>query len=194
MKTLSHDRVSAYIEQWQKNILHVYKTESEYGQQVLPGAGVLGLIGQFERELVEQHARLVVHGGASGDNQDKELLRLGARCLQLINALQQHEAHKIDLGALLLHAFQLWKIKNIYYAGLSDCFINLSSCEKFGIAKTETGIVIRIMDKINRIKNMYYKKCLGKQEDKWNDEAVLDSCLDIMNYLGLWSAWTNMPE
>ena len=65
--------------------------------------------------------------------------------------------------------------KNTDYATDKEAFLNFKACEIFNIP-VETGIVVRMCDKMSRISNLIYKEAAVK------DESVLDTLQDLANY------------
>lgn len=63
------------------------------------------------------------------------------------------------------------------YSGDADCNQNIKACERLGIASAETGVLIRLMDKIQRVKTLL------TSEAKVKDESILDTIIDARNYL-----------
>jgi len=71
--------------------------------------------------------------------------------------------------------------KNHDYSGGQDAthaFLNFIKCEELGLCKTETGILVRLSDKLSRL-NTLADSSLKYAVD---DERVLDTILDIINY------------
>jgi hypothetical protein len=68
--------------------------------------------------------------------------------------------------------------KTLDYAGEENVFSNILAIEKFGIDST-LGLRIRMIDKYHRIKNL-----LASNNDNVG-ESVLDSCIDLFNYVVL---------
>ena len=68
------------------------------------------------------------------------------------------------------------KRKNSDYAGIKGEYNNFEYCEKLGLCTTETGIMVRISDKMTRISNLL------KQEAQVKDESIKDTLLDLANY------------
>jgi hypothetical protein len=78
----------------------------------------------------------------------------------------------------LLTIFTTIKAKNADYTGGSgDPFENFKMCERVGLGKAETGILIRMMDKIQRVKSFISK---GTLEVK--NESAADAVRDIIGY------------
>lgn len=75
------------------------------------------------------------------------------------------------------HAWVLMSRKNVDYAEVEDIFGNLDTCEKVGLCTTESGILIRIFDKLSRITKLL------KREAAVRDESLEDSAIDTINYL-----------
>lgn len=69
--------------------------------------------------------------------------------------------------------------KNKDYANDTDPFLNLRTCESFGIADTETGMLVRMTDKFTRICNLIHK------DPDVADEKIDDTIKDLINYLSL---------
>ncbi len=71
--------------------------------------------------------------------------------------------------------------KNTDYVSSSDGLRNFRSAELVGIS-IEKSILVRLMDKINRIINLLDRKQTVK------DESITDSILDAINYLAILKA------
>ena len=63
------------------------------------------------------------------------------------------------------------------YSGGGDCNRNIKACERLGIASAETGVLIRLMDKIQRVTTLI------TNEAKVKDETIFDTIIDARNYL-----------
>lgn len=81
--------------------------------------------------------------------------------------------------------------KNHDYAGASGTtpFANFEATEKLGLASTEEGMLIRSVDKIQRLKTFIQVGIL-KVEDEGPENAVLD----IINYMVLLSAYIKQEK
>jgi hypothetical protein len=66
------------------------------------------------------------------------------------------------------------------YTGDEDCNKNIQACEKLGICKAETGILIRVLDKLQRLDT------LSKAEAMVKDESIYDTLHDIRNYCAIY--------
>lgn len=64
-----------------------------------------------------------------------------------------------------------------YSGGESDIFSNFRVTESLGLAKAETGLLIRLVDKIQRVKSFLAK---GKLEV--DNESEKDAVLDMIGY------------
>lgn len=64
-----------------------------------------------------------------------------------------------------------------YCAGSNDAFSNFKVTEKLGLADAEIGLLIRMVDKIQRVKSFLTK---GKLEVQ--NEGVQDAARDIIGY------------
>jgi hypothetical protein len=99
----------------------------------------------------------------------------------------------MDRNKLILHIEQLYasgiwiiKQKNRDYCGqqdTADVFANFRIAEMFGVP-VETGILIRLGDKIARINNLlkHYSRAV-------ENEAIEDTIIDAINYLALLHAY-----
>tara|TARA_Y100001938_G_scaffold123630_1_gene173054 strand:- start:1528 stop:1959 length:432 start_codon:yes stop_codon:yes gene_type:complete len=76
--------------------------------------------------------------------------------------------------------------KNCDYAGENgkDPFANFNRCEYMGICSTERGFLVRLTDKFSRLSTFCET---GRFEVA--DESFEDTCLDIINYVCLMSAY-----
>lgn len=77
-------------------------------------------------------------------------------------------------------AFELMKKKNHDYAYGDDPYANFKKTEYFNLASTESGIVIRILDKISRISTFINSGTL-----KTDNESFTDAVVDVINYMVL---------
>ncbi len=67
------------------------------------------------------------------------------------------------------------KKKNLDYATSNEAFLNFKTSEMFDIS-VETGIIVRMCDKLSRISNLINKKADVK------NESILDTLQDLANY------------
>ena len=76
-------------------------------------------------------------------------------------------------------ALGIMSAKNHDYAGESgaDPFANFRAVERLGLCSTETGILVRMTDKLKRLAT--FAEC-GKLDVV--NEGAEDACLDIVNY------------
>lgn len=82
---------------------------------------------------------------------------------------------------LCKQARELSRKKNHDYSGGKDttnAFLNFLKCEELGLCKTETGVLVRLSDKISRLHTLA-DSSLKYEVD---DEKVLDTVLDMINY------------
>lgn len=79
--------------------------------------------------------------------------------------------------SLLDEALELMKKKNHDYTINGDPLSNFRLIEKYGIARTEDGIFMRLLDKISRLAN----GLTGEYEV--TDETMHDTIVDAINYL-----------
>tara|TARA_R100001015_G_C4439987_1_gene33956 strand:+ start:68 stop:391 length:324 start_codon:yes stop_codon:yes gene_type:complete len=92
---------------------------------------------------------------------------------------------------LCTEARDLMKLKNKDYAGNDglEPFANFTRVEAMGICSTEQGMVVRVIDKISRLSSFI-------EHGKMNleNESFHDSCIDIINYMVLLSAYVGEKE
>ena len=88
-------------------------------------------------------------------------------------------------------ARDLLKLKNRDYAGNDglEPFANFTRVEAMGICSTEQGMVVRVIDKISRLSSFIES---GKMN--LENESFHDSCIDIINYMVLLSAYVGEKE
>lgn len=70
--------------------------------------------------------------------------------------------------------------KNADYASEDDLFKNFKVCELMGYCDMQTGMMVRITDKLSRIGN-----ALSGGEYEVKDESLRDTVIDAINYLVL---------
>ena len=87
---------------------------------------------------------------------------------------------------LSTRAFELMQRKNADYAGRGgdEPFANFTRCESMGICKTESGMLVRMTDKMSRLSSFVESGTLSVK-----DESVEDTCLDLINYSVLFYAY-----
>lgn len=88
---------------------------------------------------------------------------------QIANLIHMHEQ-------LTAECREIMRAKNADYTGGGDIYANFKATEILGIP-AELGILIRMMDKIQRIRSF-----VVNGELKVKDESVTDAVCDIINY------------
>lgn len=86
-------------------------------------------------------------------------------------------------------SLHLMKKKNHDYAYADDPFANFRRCEDMGITTTDKGFLVRLTDKLSRLSNFS-----DKHEFKVDDEKLIDTCMDIINYVVLFFAWNTQES
>lgn len=66
------------------------------------------------------------------------------------------------------------------YSGVEDTLSNLKVVELLGVSSAERGVLIRLLDKIMRLKNFIDTGVL-----QVNEESIQDTVVDAHNYLDL---------
>lgn len=86
---------------------------------------------------------------------------------------------------------ELMKLKNRDYAGNDGLqpFANFTRVESMGICKTEQGFLVRLTDKMSRLSSFIQS---GKMNVK--DESFRDTCVDVINYMVLLTAYIKDKE
>jgi len=74
---------------------------------------------------------------------------------------------------------ELTKAKNHDYAKGDDPYKNFRLVEQLGICSVETGILVRMCDKMSRIANLI------DTDAKVKDESIADTLIDMANYANL---------
>lgn len=104
----------------------------------------------------------------------------------------------MDVEGLLKHADQMMKTayeimekKNHDYAGAEGDtpFRNFTRCEGLGLCSTETGILVRMTDKLSRLSTF-----VQAGELKVKDESFDDTLLDLINYSVILSAYRKQKK
>lgn len=75
----------------------------------------------------------------------------------------------------------LLKRKNHDYAGIEDEYRNFATCQRIGVS-VQTGIMIRLLDKITRLENLLTKEAFV------TEESFEDTINDAVNYLAILKA------
>lgn len=81
-------------------------------------------------------------------------------------------------SANFIKCIEIMESKAKDYAKNDDPFLNFRACESFGVP-LERGILVRIIDKISRINNLFDKEADVK------DESIDDTIRDAINYLNI---------
>lgn len=84
-------------------------------------------------------------------------------------------------------ARELSRKKNHDYSGGKDethAFLNFTKCEELGLCKTETGVLVRLSDKLSRLNTL----ADSSLKYEVSDERVLDTVLDVINYIVIFYA------
>lgn len=94
-------------------------------------------------------------------------------------------------GEICGKAVELMNLKNRDYAGNEgvEPFANFTRVEAMGICQTESGFLVRLTDKMSRLSSFIRA---GKMNVK--DESFNDTCIDIINYIVLLSAYLKDKE
>lgn len=94
---------------------------------------------------------------------------------------------------LCLRARELSVRKNADYSRPQDapedpyaCFRNFMRVEASGLCSTETGLLVRLEDKMSRLNNLLKS---GADKAAVADESIDDTILDAINYLALLAAY-----
>lgn len=81
------------------------------------------------------------------------------------------------------------KNKNKDYAQGNDPFQNFRLVEETGLTSVETGIAVRMSDKIQRIFNL-----LNRERAEVEDETLEDSLSDLRNYANILQVYLNWEQ
>ena len=84
---------------------------------------------------------------------------------------------------MYVYALELMSKKNRDYASSQDALANLRLVERIGITDTATGILVRMSDKMARLKNLIH------QDAAVQDETIADTIVDLINYAALLYAY-----
>lgn len=92
---------------------------------------------------------------------------------------------------LCAQARDLMSLKNRDYAGNegTEPFANFTRVEAMGICKTEQGFLVRLTDKMSRLSSFIRSGKMNVQDESFND-----TCVDIINYMVLLSAYLKDKE
>jgi hypothetical protein len=104
-----------------------------------------------------------------------------------MNTKELLEFHK----EICTKAHLLVEVKNKDYSGESGDtpFLNLQACEMLGICSTETGILVRCLDKLVRVSNL-----LKAGHANVKDESIQDTLRDAINYPILLAAYLEQKK
>ena len=76
-------------------------------------------------------------------------------------------------------ASELTMQKGADYSGAADTLANLKACERLGICTAETGVLVRMCDKLMRLITLNRD---GEEGRAVQDESLVDTELDLINY------------
>lgn len=83
-----------------------------------------------------------------------------------------------SIKGIFTSAYIICEAKNKDYANDTDAFQNFKIFETIGV-KVEQGIMMRILEKLIRVRN------LTEREAQVKDESIKDTIIDIINYLAI---------
>ena len=95
-----------------------------------------------------------------------------------------------NYDAIIKKAKALCDNKNIDYAQIQEPFSNFEMVEALKICDAQTGILVRISDKIARITNLLKRN----GERAIDEEKVEDTMLDLINYSIILLSYTMFSE
>ena len=95
-----------------------------------------------------------------------------------------------NYDAIIKKAKALCDNKNIDYAQIQEPFSNFEMVEALKICDAQTGILVRISDKIARISNLLKRN----GERAIDEEKVEDTMLDLINYSIILLSYTMLSE
>lgn len=95
-----------------------------------------------------------------------------------------------NYDAIIKKAKALCDDKNIDYAQVKEPFSNFEMVEALKICDAQTGILVRISDKIARISNLLKRN----GERAVDEEKVEDTMLDLINYSIILLSYTMFSE
>jgi hypothetical protein len=100
--------------------------------------------------------------------------------------MNREELFKIHKD-LCSQALALMEKKNSDYAGKSgsEPFANFTRAEAMGITTTEKGMLVRMIDKMSRLSSF-----TESGDFKVDDEKLIDTILDVINYSILFFAYS----
>jgi hypothetical protein len=81
------------------------------------------------------------------------------------------------------------RAKNADYTNGEGAFANFEVTERLGLSSAEIGLLIRMVDKIQRLKSF-----LSKGELQVKGESAQDAAKDIMGYALILSAMLSKPK
>ena len=95
-----------------------------------------------------------------------------------------------NYDAIIKKAKALCDDKNLDYAQVKEPFSNFEMVEALKICDAQTGILVRISDKIARISNLLKRN----GERAIDEEKVEDTMLDLINYSIILLSYTMFSE
>lgn len=81
-----------------------------------------------------------------------------------------------------LHSYErdLMAKKSHDYSGAADCNRNIKACEVMGVCDAQTGVLVRMFDKLQRLIS------LKNTAAKVKDESLRDTLHDLRNYAAIY--------
>lgn len=109
---------------------------------------------------------------------EEDYLNLIKYTSYLLSYLNINKVESVYIQENIDDCYQISKRKNSDYANISDPYSNFKLVNSFGIS-TGNGIVVRMCDKVSRIKNLL------RAEAQVKDESISDTLKDLINYANI---------
>ena len=95
----------------------------------------------------------------------------------------EREEYQKKLAEIFADVYDTLAKKNHDYAGEEGAFACFEKSAKVAEVSVEQGIIVRIMDKINRIMNLLYST------NEVKNEAITDTARDLIGYSAILALW-----
>ena len=95
----------------------------------------------------------------------------------------EREEYQKKLAEIFADVYDTLAKKNHDYAGEEGAFAGFEKSAKVAEVSVEQGIIVRIMDKINRIMNLLYST------NEVKNEAITDTARDLIGYSAILALW-----
>ena len=110
--------------------------------------------------------------------------------------MTEQEKFVVAAAGVFKECLELLNQRSKKYTGAGDPFRNFDDAADLAGVGTEQGILVRLGDKIGRIKNGFQarREAQGDLFQEFKDESLRDSIADAIDYLAILRIWLDSGE